>query len=99
VSGQLHASAALPPGKSSWCPLHRRLLRPQIRSGRCGEGGKIKIVKWNIFKDLNETHVSWEIIHKYAHEELLVLMILYIVNYFRFQNEKQITLYLRYLPL
>jgi hypothetical protein len=26
VSGQLHAPAALPQGKSPWCPLDRRLL-------------------------------------------------------------------------
>jgi hypothetical protein len=34
VSGQLHAPAALPPGKSPWYPLDRRLGGPQSRSGR-----------------------------------------------------------------
>jgi hypothetical protein len=34
VSGQLHAPAALPQGKSPWYPLYRRLGGPQIRSGR-----------------------------------------------------------------
>jgi hypothetical protein len=34
VSGQLHASAALPPEKE---PLDRRLGGPQSRSERCGE--------------------------------------------------------------
>jgi hypothetical protein len=29
VSGQLHAPAALPPGKILWYPLDRRLGRPQ----------------------------------------------------------------------
>jgi hypothetical protein len=37
VSGQLHAPAALPPGKSLWYPLDRRLGGPQSRSGRGGE--------------------------------------------------------------
>jgi hypothetical protein len=37
VSGQLHAPAALPQGKSSWYPLDRRLGGPQNRSGRGGE--------------------------------------------------------------
>jgi hypothetical protein len=32
VSGQLHAPAALPPGKSPWYPLDRRLGGPQSRS-------------------------------------------------------------------
>jgi hypothetical protein len=36
-SGQLHAPAALPPGKSSWYPLDGRLGEPQSRSGRGGE--------------------------------------------------------------
>jgi hypothetical protein len=36
-SGQLHAPAALPTGKSSWYPLDRRLGGPQSRSGRGGE--------------------------------------------------------------
>jgi hypothetical protein len=34
VSGQLHASAALPQGKSPWYPLNRRVGGPQSRSGR-----------------------------------------------------------------
>jgi hypothetical protein len=37
VSGQLHALVALPPRKSPWYPLDRRLGRPQSRSGRGGE--------------------------------------------------------------
>jgi hypothetical protein len=37
VSGQLHAPAALPPGKSPWYPLDRRLGGPQSQSGRGGE--------------------------------------------------------------
>jgi hypothetical protein len=37
VSGQLHAPAALPPGKSPWYPLDRRLGGPQSRSGYGGE--------------------------------------------------------------
>jgi len=36
VSGQLHAPAALPPGKEPWYPLDRRLGGPQSRSGRGG---------------------------------------------------------------
>jgi hypothetical protein len=36
VSGQLHAPAALPPGKSSRYPLYRRLGGPQSQSGRHG---------------------------------------------------------------
>jgi hypothetical protein len=36
-SGQLHAPAALTPGRSPWYPLDRRLGRPQSRSGRHGE--------------------------------------------------------------
>jgi hypothetical protein len=34
VGGQLHAPAALPPGKETRYPLYRRLGRPQGRSGR-----------------------------------------------------------------
>jgi hypothetical protein len=37
VSGQLHAPAALPPGKKPRYPLDRRLSGPQSRSGRRGE--------------------------------------------------------------
>jgi len=37
VSGQLHTSAALSPGKSPCYPLDRRLGGPHIRSGRGGE--------------------------------------------------------------
>jgi hypothetical protein len=37
VSGQLHAPAALPQGKSPRYPLDRRLDGPQNRSGRGGE--------------------------------------------------------------
>jgi hypothetical protein len=40
VSGQLHALAALPPGKSPRYPFYRRLGGPQSRSGRYG---KVKI--------------------------------------------------------
>jgi len=34
VSGQLHAMAALPPGKEFWYPLDRRLGGPQSQSGQ-----------------------------------------------------------------
>jgi hypothetical protein len=37
MSGQLHAPAALPPGKSPRYPCYRRLGGPQSRSGRYGE--------------------------------------------------------------
>jgi hypothetical protein len=37
VSGQLHAPASLPPGKSLWYTLHKRLGGPQSQSGRGGE--------------------------------------------------------------
>jgi hypothetical protein len=37
VSGQLHAPAALTPGKSPCYPFYRRLGEPQSRSGRYGE--------------------------------------------------------------
>jgi hypothetical protein len=37
VSGQLHASAALHPGKSPRYPFYRKLGGPQSRSGRYGE--------------------------------------------------------------
>jgi hypothetical protein len=37
VSGQLHAPVTLPPGKSPWYPLGRRLVGPQSRSGCGGE--------------------------------------------------------------
>jgi hypothetical protein len=37
VSGQLHAPATLPPGKSPRYPFYRRLGGPQSRSGRYGE--------------------------------------------------------------
>jgi hypothetical protein len=37
VSGQLHAPAALPQGKSLWYPLDRRLGGTQSRSGRGSE--------------------------------------------------------------
>jgi hypothetical protein len=37
VSGQLHAPAALPPGKRPRYPFYRRLGGPQSRTGRYGE--------------------------------------------------------------
>jgi hypothetical protein len=37
VSGQLYNPAALPPGKSPWYPLDRKLGGPQSRSGLAGE--------------------------------------------------------------
>jgi hypothetical protein len=37
VSGQLQATVALTPGKSTQYPLHQRLREPQNRSRRCGE--------------------------------------------------------------
>jgi hypothetical protein len=37
VSGQLHAPAALPQGKSPWYPLDRKLGGPQSWSGHNGE--------------------------------------------------------------
>jgi hypothetical protein len=37
VSGQLHVSVALPPGKSPLYTLAKKLGGPQGRSGRCGE--------------------------------------------------------------
>jgi len=37
VIGQLHALAALHPGKEPWYPLDSRLCGPQRRSGRGGE--------------------------------------------------------------
>jgi hypothetical protein len=40
VSGQIHAPAALIPGKETLYPLTRRLSRPQSRSGRGGEEKK-----------------------------------------------------------
>jgi hypothetical protein len=42
VSGQLHASAALPQGKNLWYPLDRRLGGSQSRSGRGGEGKSVR---------------------------------------------------------
>jgi hypothetical protein len=40
VSAQLHASAALPPGKQPQYPWDRGLSGPQSRSGRGGEEEK-----------------------------------------------------------
>jgi len=40
VSGQIHAPAALPEGKSPWHPLDRRLGVPHSRSGHNGEEKK-----------------------------------------------------------
>jgi hypothetical protein len=37
VSGPLHASVALPPGKKPLVPIDGRLGGPQSRSGRGGE--------------------------------------------------------------
>jgi hypothetical protein len=37
MNGQLHAPAALPPGKEHRYPLDRRLGGPQSRSGHSGE--------------------------------------------------------------
>jgi hypothetical protein len=37
VSGQVHASAALPRGKSPFHPLGKRLGGPYSRSGRFGD--------------------------------------------------------------
>jgi len=40
VSGQLHAPAALPPGKEPLVPIDRRLGGPQSRFGH--SGGEVK---------------------------------------------------------
>jgi hypothetical protein len=48
MSGQLHAPAAIPPGKSPWYPFYRRLGGPQSWSGRYGEGN----IFWP-YRDLN----------------------------------------------
>jgi len=40
VSGELHAPAALPPGKDPLYPLDTRLCGPQSWSGRGGEEKK-----------------------------------------------------------
>jgi hypothetical protein len=46
VSGQIHAPAALPPGKEPWYPLDRRPGEPQSRSGRGGEeSSDVKIME------------------------------------------------------
>jgi hypothetical protein len=37
MSGQLRATAALPPGKEPQYPLNERLVEPQSQSGRPGE--------------------------------------------------------------
>jgi hypothetical protein len=44
VNGQVHASAALSPGKRPPALLDRRLDRPHSRSGRCG-GEKNVIIR------------------------------------------------------
>jgi len=40
VNGELHAPAALLPGKETWYPLDRRLSGPKRRSGRGAEEKK-----------------------------------------------------------
>jgi hypothetical protein len=47
VSGQLHASAALPTEKEPPLPLDRRLGGPQSRSGR---GGEVTRCNWRNLK-------------------------------------------------
>jgi hypothetical protein len=49
VSGQLHAPAALPPGKEPRYALDRRLDGPQSRSGRCGEEKNLYIERKQIW--------------------------------------------------
>jgi hypothetical protein len=44
VSGQLHAPAALPPGKSPRYPFYRRLGGPQSRSGRYGDVAVLNLI-------------------------------------------------------
>jgi hypothetical protein len=51
VSGQLHALAALPPGKSPRYPLERRLGGPQSRSGRSGEEKILEAVLVHDYKE------------------------------------------------
>ena len=46
LSGQFHASAALPPGKTARYPLCRRLGGPQSRSGRNGQDDKSLYPSW-----------------------------------------------------
>jgi len=41
VSGQVHATSALPPGKNLQYPLDRKLGGPHSRSGRGGEEKKV----------------------------------------------------------
>jgi hypothetical protein len=44
MSCQLHAPAALLPGKSPWYPFHTSLGGPQIRPGRGGEGKNLTLL-------------------------------------------------------
>jgi hypothetical protein len=50
VSGQLHAPAALVPGKEPPVPLDRRQGGPQSRSGRCAEQKHVpRLPEFNYF--------------------------------------------------
>jgi hypothetical protein len=44
VSGHLHATSALPPGKSPQNLSVKRLGGPQNRSGRCGGEKKLELI-------------------------------------------------------
>jgi hypothetical protein len=66
VSGQLHAPAALPPRKSPWYPLDRRLGGPQSRPGRDGEEKNSKPRRESnpitlIVKPVDQRYTNWAI--------------------------------------
>jgi hypothetical protein len=67
VSGQLHAPAALPPGKSPWYPFYRRLGGPWSWSGRYGE---VKI--FYPTQQVGRTSYNFSILHKYDWAEMII---------------------------
>jgi hypothetical protein len=74
VSGQLHAPADLPPGKSPWFPLDRRLGGPQSRSGH--GGGKKKFPAPSPRRESNpRTPIVQPVVQRYIDWAIMALRI------------------------
>jgi hypothetical protein len=91
VSGQLHAPAGLPQGKSPLHLLDRRLGGPQSRSGRCGEEKNSKPLPGL------EHPIIQTVAQRYATElsQLLIWVILLIITNQTHNKYSQIKIYAR----
>jgi hypothetical protein len=91
ISGKLHSPPALPPGKSPWFPLDRRLGGPQIQSWILWRGENVlpgikqhslvvQLVGWS------NTNLSWFDTTMYVNNKLCERKIVYCYWVMRWEN-------------